>query len=366
MVVIDTSHPEKVTMLIFPSIALYNVIELNFIIFATFKKRAGLYFWSFLIATWGLVPQAIAALCETFLPGRIVGPPLATMYIVGWYCMVTGKSLTTQHPYFCQLTPAGQSLVLYSRLHLLLHSHKTLRLVLIMIITNFFLGHVPPTILAYGKDSGLTSFVRPYAIYEKIQVTLFFLQEVVISLLYIREAIKLIRSRRHITSFTDRRARDRSRQLLVHLFVVNVVILLLDVNILVWEYAGLHNVQTSVKTFVYGVKLKIEFSILNRLVELTRLARFEENEATPVNRVARVPEVGGEGGRLGEGGLLDGKGKGYGDEVGRERLGNSVFVESVAEEGMEGKGGEKVVMTTMEVVVEGSREKRVPGRREEV
>ena len=29
----------------FVSVALYNVVELNFIIFGTFKKRRGLYFW---------------------------------------------------------------------------------------------------------------------------------------------------------------------------------------------------------------------------------------------------------------------------------------------------------------------------------
>ncbi|KAK5657365.1 hypothetical protein OQA88_2935 [Cercophora sp. LCS_1] len=348
MVLLDTTHPEKVTMLVFPSIALYNVLELHLIIFFTFKTRSGLYFWSFLVATWGLIPQAIAALCETFLPGVIVGPPLATMYIIGWYCMVT-----------------GQSLVLYSRLHLLLHNTTTLRLVLAMIIANFFLGHVPPTILAYGKDSGLTSFQRPYAIYEKIQVTLFFTQEVVISALYIKEAVKLIRSRRNFTAFSSGgKAKDRSRELLVHLFIVNVVILVLDVNVLAWEYAGLHNVQTSVKTFVYSAKLKVEFSILNKLVELTRALRFEESEATPVNRVVRIreAEVGGE---VGSGGLPN-KGKGYigGDAEVPEGSGNSVFVESLG--GGKQGDGDNVVMTTTEVVVEESREKVVAGRVEEV
>jgi hypothetical protein len=33
------------TITAFISIALYNVVELTFIIFGTFKKRRGLYFW---------------------------------------------------------------------------------------------------------------------------------------------------------------------------------------------------------------------------------------------------------------------------------------------------------------------------------
>ena len=48
----------------FLSIALYNVIELAFIIYVTFKKRSGLYFWSFVIATRGILPNCIAGLLK--------------------------------------------------------------------------------------------------------------------------------------------------------------------------------------------------------------------------------------------------------------------------------------------------------------
>ncbi|KAK0657893.1 hypothetical protein B0T16DRAFT_453310 [Cercophora newfieldiana] len=62
-----------------------------------------------------------------------------------------------------------------------------------------------------------------------------------------------------------------ARRLMVHLIIVNIVVVLLDVNILTIEYARLYNIQTAYKGLVYSVKLKVEFSILNRLVELTRL-----------------------------------------------------------------------------------------------
>lgn len=48
----------------FLSIALYNVIELAFIIYATFKKRSGLYFWSFVIATCGILPSCVGWLLK--------------------------------------------------------------------------------------------------------------------------------------------------------------------------------------------------------------------------------------------------------------------------------------------------------------
>jgi len=46
--------------------------------------------------------------------------------------------------------------------------------------------------------------------------------------------------------------------------------LVVDITILALEYAGLYDIQTSYKALVYGAKLKLEFSILNRLVELTK------------------------------------------------------------------------------------------------
>jgi hypothetical protein len=39
------------TIVVFCSIAVYNVVELTFIIWAYFKRHSGLYFWSFIVAT---------------------------------------------------------------------------------------------------------------------------------------------------------------------------------------------------------------------------------------------------------------------------------------------------------------------------
>lgn len=57
---------------------------------------------------------------------------------------------------------------------------------------------------------------------------------------------------------------------MTHLIWVNVIIVFLDLTILGLEYSGLYDIQTAYKGLVYSVKLKLEFSILNRLVELTK------------------------------------------------------------------------------------------------
>lgn len=235
-----------IVILVFLSISLYNFVELNFIIFMTFKTRHGLYFVSFLVANCGIALYAIGFILKT-LKLNTVNWLFVTLIAVGWCMMVT-----------------GQSLVLYSRLHLVLYNTKHLRAVLYMIIFNAVILHVPIIVMVYGVNSSNPGpFVTPYSIYEKVQVSVFFAQEVIISSFYIIETTKLMRTQREIRSNVSR------RNLMIHLIIVNIVVVLLDIAILAMEYAGHYGLQTSYKALVYSVKLKVEFSILNKLVELT-------------------------------------------------------------------------------------------------
>jgi hypothetical protein len=228
------------------SIALYNVAELNFIILATFKRRSGLYFWSFIVATWGIAPYAIGFLIKA-LQLNFPSWGYVTFIVVGWCCMVT-----------------GQSIVLYSRLHIVLRNESHLRFVLGMIATNAIICHIPIIVMVYGANStNPDPFIGPYSIMERIQVTLFFLQETIISAFYIHETVALMRARRRGGM------PGSGRRLMTHLVVVNIIIVVLDVTILALEYASLYDLQTAYKALVYSLKLKLEFSILNRLVEMT-------------------------------------------------------------------------------------------------
>ncbi|KAL2126989.1 hypothetical protein VTI74DRAFT_11499 [Chaetomium olivicolor] len=234
-------------IIVFVSLSLYNVAELSFIILATFKRRGGLYFWSFVIATWGIAPYSVGFLIKAL---QLVGHSwvYVTMIVVGWCCMVT-----------------GQSVVLYSRLHIVLRNESRLRLVLGMIVANAIICHVPIIVMVYGANSSNpAAFIGPYSVYERVQVTLFFVQETIISALYIHETVTLMRMRRRGGIGGD------TRRLMTHLVIVNIIIVVLDVTILALEYASLYDLQTSYKALVYSIKLKLEFSILNRLVEITQ------------------------------------------------------------------------------------------------
>ena len=249
----------------FIALSLYNAIELNVIIFSTFKRRRGLYFWSFFAATNGIVPYSIGFILENVLNSHNFGL-YTTLIVIGWVPMVT-----------------GQSLVLYSRLHLICWNTFWLHMVLAMIIFNAFVLHVPIIILIYGANrSSANSWIHPYGIYEKVQVTMFCLQELIISAIYIKACFSFFDTE-------DRLYGDAVRQMRRHLLMINVVVILLDIPILILEYTGMYNLQTAYKAFVYSVKLKMEFRILNKLIEMTRaqddMDRFHNSSGIQIHEV---------------------------------------------------------------------------------
>ena len=129
----------KICIVFFAGLAMYNSLELIIIIFLTFKKFSGLYFWSLLISSAGIIPYALGFLLKFM---KITTGDLqwlaVTLLTIGWYPMVT-----------------GQALVLWSRLHLILQGergHKIMRYTKWMIIIDAIVLHIPTTVLTYGSN----------------------------------------------------------------------------------------------------------------------------------------------------------------------------------------------------------------------
>ncbi|KAL2862285.1 uncharacterized protein BJX67DRAFT_391450 [Aspergillus lucknowensis] len=251
---VDSSIPRPFTYVVtaFLSVAFYNVLELTFLLFYTFKRRHGLYFWSVLVATWGIAIYSIGFVLKDFKFATDIPAFYVTLIIFGWCCMVS-----------------GQSLVLYSRLHLVVRRHAILRFVLTMIVVNAIILHIPTIILCYGANSVQHArFAGPYAIYERIQVTIFFVQEVIISGLYLYTMCRLL----YFGGTLSEVHGEAGRRLILHLIYMNITVIILDVTIIVLQLTGRYVLQTAIKATIYSVKLKLEFNILNRLVDLTRHA----------------------------------------------------------------------------------------------
>lgn len=72
----------------FIAISWYNVLAINIVILLVFKRWGGLYFYSLLIASWGIVLHQFGFLLQFF--GLV--DTFAQSYVVmmvGWYAMVS-------------------------------------------------------------------------------------------------------------------------------------------------------------------------------------------------------------------------------------------------------------------------------------
>lgn len=234
---------EKFAFTAFASITLYNSIELTILCLASFKRYQGLYFWSLLITSCSLIINCLGFVLLFFTS---ISPYISvTFVLIGWYSMVTGHSM-----------------VLWSRLHLVLHSPGILRAILYLIIANSVFMQIPVTVLLYGavgpRSPTRMTFVRGYSVMERIQLVVFCVQECLLSSIYIWETAKLLRLR-------PQRAH---RIILSQLLAINIVILILDIIVVVFQYSGLFVLQVLFKPVAYSIKLRLEFAILGRLVEV--------------------------------------------------------------------------------------------------
>jgi hypothetical protein len=227
------------------SVALYNALELIILIFSIFHIYRGLYFWSLLItALLGVIPDALGLLLKYFQLAPIWVP--VTLSTAGWCIMVT-----------------GQSLVLYSRLHLIQQNERVVRFVLGMIIFDAIVFQIPQIIASYGVVYACDlEFGGFFNIWEKVQLTVFFVQEIIISSIFIVQTVKLLRS------YPTRS--KRKTNIMYQLLAINSAIILMDISLVVIEFLGLFIIQTVLKTFFYTVKLKLEIAVLSRLVSFVQ------------------------------------------------------------------------------------------------
>lgn len=224
-------------------VACYNALELIVLCFTTFKRYGGCYFWCLLISSVAIIPFGLGYLLLIFNIYNNLFP--VAMELVAWVCMVT-----------------GQSLVLWSRLHLVVQNPTILRWTLAMIIVDAIIFHIPASVLELGSHSNKSALFTPgFNIFERIQLIAFSLQEVVLSAIYSYEAVRLL----------NLRPRGHYRGTLVQLLIVNLAMILMDAAVIGVQYSGFFDIHVTLKAFVYSVKLKLEYAVLGRLVIFTEM-----------------------------------------------------------------------------------------------
>ncbi|KAF2760074.1 hypothetical protein EJ05DRAFT_271366 [Pseudovirgaria hyperparasitica] len=243
-------------MMAFTAIAWANAIELTVLIFVVFKRYEGTYFWSLLLSTLSIVPYSIGAwIKQVYTPYRDSVPSLLPVAFlnISWLILIP-----------------GQSIVLWSRLHLIIHNRRQLRFILWLIIVNWFLFCIPTTVFTWGSNTHQGPFVTGYAVYEKIQMVAFSLQEIYISGIYVWEVRKVL-------AFVFER---NSRKIMWELVAINVFIIALDIALLAVEFMNMYQVETTFKGMVYSIKLKLEFGVLSKLVKVV-LERKDSHARIP-------------------------------------------------------------------------------------
>lgn len=228
-------------MTAFTAIALYNAIEILTLIFFVFKKYTGLYFWSLLWTTFSVIPYQLGVWMKQnrIQPVEMVNVSLSTL---GWIVMVP-----------------GQSLVLYSRLHLVTQNERLLKFILHAIIFNAVVLCIPTMVLTYGSNTpAKQNYLRPYAGFEKAQMTMFTVQELFISGVYLYEIRKILKLLKE----------GGTRKLMGQLALINIIIMLMDVGLVTVEFFDFYQIQTTLKGMIYSIKLKLEFGVLSKLVKI--------------------------------------------------------------------------------------------------
>lgn len=181
----------------------------------------------------------------------------------------------------------GQSLVMYSRLHLISQNFILLRFIFWMIVVNAILLCIPTIVLdlgQYGPDPNI--YTKGYNIIEKIQMTMFTTQEIVISVIYLAKVYDILKF-----------ALDgQTKKAMWRLAAMNMLHLVLDLALLTLEYFDMHSIEKTLKSLVYSVKLKIEFAVLSQLARAVRnrntsTLRVETTKTGDLSSVVEVTEI---------------------------------------------------------------------------
>lgn len=235
-----------ISVIVMISIALYNALELGVLIPLSFRRYRSLYFWALLISALpGVIPATL-------------GPTLQFFHLAPLWL-----SMALSNIGFVLMVP-NQSVVLYSRLHLVTQNAVVLRAVRWVILLSLFAIALPTVITnvvsTYKPES--QGWVQGFAVIERLQVTWFAAQESSISAVYIYDTIRLIQ----LSPSADR----RRHKILYELLAINVAAIVMDLALVLLEFLGWYFTQVILKATVYSVKLKLEFAVLGMLVSIAQ------------------------------------------------------------------------------------------------
>lgn len=205
---------------------------------------------SMTVADVGVPLRTTAVLLRFFaIAPNLVMCPLIS---VGFWMMVT-----------------GQSVVLYSRLNLIVGDPQKMRWTAALIATTFICLELPTSafFIASNIKTSLNEqpkLVHVFDVLEYVQTACLSFQESLIGIIYVLEAMRALKPMRPIKG-------DKVRMMIKELVAQCVLVILLDMSLMVVEYNGNYfSLQTTYKGVIYSIKLQVEAIVLNNLTSLVR------------------------------------------------------------------------------------------------
>ncbi|KAK3394721.1 hypothetical protein B0H63DRAFT_55914 [Podospora didyma] len=243
----------------FCGIALWMSFELLVLVYVTFKRRRGLYFWSIIITTLGFILQVTGYILKFFensWPKALV----AVIFSLGRIFNVTGFSV-----------------VLWSRLHLIVQNRRLLQALLVMVIVTAITMHVPTVVFRFcilALPQQRERYLQPLEMIERAQQVVFTLQEAVISGLYIWYTARMLLRRSKgfsdSSSSSSSTTTTRRRKVITLLIAVQVFSILLDAGLTTFDFMDSFTLKCALHPAVYSIKLKMEFIVLNQLLTVVK------------------------------------------------------------------------------------------------
>jgi hypothetical protein len=195
-----------------------------------------------LVSLWGCLIFSIANILENFTDKKDVASALLN---IGWIAMTTGFSF-----------------VLYSRLHLLHPDPRLLKAILILIIVNVFLFHIPVFVVTtLGNEHPTLAIYHVYHILSQTEVA-FTVQELIITTTYIYLFVQFTK---------DLRQEPKTTMTLGLLLGSEVIVLAADVTLNVLLFTKIYLARQMTQAFIAALKRRIEFVVLNSLVDYSQI-----------------------------------------------------------------------------------------------
>ncbi|PYH97176.1 hypothetical protein BO71DRAFT_309820, partial [Aspergillus ellipticus CBS 707.79] len=236
---------EKLAVVAFLSVNTFVCLELLIQLYILFKRRTSMYFWSLLVTILGALFAVPFCILFVWYPAQY--PVLSAVGIAVLYTIIS----------------VGNSLVLYSRLHLVTRGLKP-RWVLWMIIGSTVVIQLPHLVLLpAAAATEAPRFTAPEQIIGHLAVTAYAVREFIILGVYAYEVVRNLRPLIYIRG-------TEGKRLIVYLVVAGSVAFLLDTAIMVFDYRLSPAIVAGFIPFVSTVKVKVEFASLNKLVHFMR------------------------------------------------------------------------------------------------